>query len=183
MNSEITQVMEREFKMDKFDVEDLERQLARDNIGEHVYVHALAEMLDKKKRGDNIASPKGLFIYLVRNHRHLPPANARNLAGTSPGPNPLAGDGYDFWLGDRELATDVCRDIIWGFDSDEPLEQKHALRKLNECAPALEEHELNEVLTIATDYDDRYGIEGSYPLRLATATRHVLGARVSSQTG
>ena len=161
-----------EFGIDAQDRDSIKTRIVDERIPPLALNMALADMRDMKKKGQDIRSPQGLLTHLMRKHSAAPEV-ARS------GSNPLTGDGYDFWRGDRTWSDKVCQAIMWSSEADDSEDRQKALDLLADCAPCLRDSELEWMLEVAHDYDGNYGVAGPYSLRLAKACRLVLSLRAA----
>ena len=149
-----------EFSMDPYDMDAIKSRITDEKIPALALDMALADIRQMKKKGQEVRSPQGLLTHLLRKHSKDPEA-ARS------GSNPMSGDGYDFWRGDRHESEKICQQIVWGFESDDDGERQEALRLLANCAPVLDDGELTKVMELSSSFD------GTYAMRLAEAVRSV----------
>ena len=172
--------LDEEFDLGPYQISELKNFIEGESIKPHVCEYALARMMRMQASGKPITAPRGLFISILKKHRDMPePGNSP----ARPQPrNPLAGEGFDFWFGgDRSIRNDTCERIIWLFDSDDVADNTEAYRLLKTCAPALRDDELRPCLRVATDYEHKFNNYGTWPTRLANATRLVISKRTERE--
>ncbi len=171
---EVLSAMTTEFNLGTFEIEDLKTQIEHEGIRLHVCRYVLSKLIEQKKGGRTINSPKGLFVSLMRQYRDMP----EEVTKTVKQPD-MHDEGFDFSFGDRQESENICRKNFWLSETDDPHYVQRAREILHKCAPILQSDELDTVFDVMHDFDYKYGIMGPYPMRLKNAVWYVLSHRTT----